>query len=285
MRWLALASLLSGCGSAAPAPASAPPAAGPSTGAGQTEAQAAPPPEAPAPCALPDPAAVLACDALPAPAPPGARAELEAAVAALDTRVGAGRRRAPEEPEAGRARLALAARTVLCAEGMEPVAGYHLGRALRDEGRLPEAASLFDAVVRLDPRTEVASFAAMLAVDARASSGRCPGALRDAAVEYASLLGCGTGAATDTCEALERAGCAAERAAAEALAREGDLAGGSRAFEQAAGRCPGDHGDEALYNAAVLAARAADRARADALLAELRRLYPQSPLGARGLDP
>ncbi len=70
--------------------------------------------------------------------------------------------------------------------------------------------------------------------------------------------------------------CAALRLEAESIA-EADPASGSRAFERVAhSRCP--RADEALYNAAVLARRAGDAARADALALELHTSYPESPV-------
>ncbi len=169
----------------------------------------------------------------------------------------------------------------------DPLAAYRDARALRDAGRLVEAADLFEAIVRAHSHHEVALPAADLSLDALNQAGRGPHGFRTAcavrigalAIDYSSLLGCAApGAPDEPCERLERLRCEALRVEAESLAERGEPARASLAFERVHVTGCTTHADEALYNAAVLARRADEPARADALVAELRRAYPDSPV-------
>lgn len=162
------------------------------------------------------------------------------------------------------------------------VAAYHQARALDDAGQLVEAADLFEAIVRADPQHEVAQYAVDLSLDALNRAGRaaCVARIGALAVDYRSLLGCEAGSAPseEICARLDRLRCQVIRAEAESLAERGDDARASQAFESTYLTHCATRSDEALYNAALLARRAGDSARADMLVAELRRAYPDSPV-------
>jgi hypothetical protein len=169
----------------------------------------------------------------------------------------------------------------------DPAGAYRDARALRDAGRLVEAADLAEAIVRAHPHDDVAFPAAELSFDALNHAGQAPHGFRTAcavrigalAVDYRPLLGCDApGAPDERCELLERLRCEALRVEAESLAERDEPARASLAFERVHVTGCTTQADEALYNAAVLARRADEPARADALVAELRRAYPDSPV-------
>jgi hypothetical protein len=169
----------------------------------------------------------------------------------------------------------------------DPVAALDEARALRDAGHFVEAADLLEGIVRSDPHHEIALAAVELSLDALNRAGRgahglpTPCAVRIGALasDYRSLLGCaGPGAPAPACDHLERLRCDALRVEGESLAESGELARASLSYERVHRTGCTTFVDQALYNAALLARRAGDPSRADALLVELARVYPESPV-------
>ncbi len=310
--WLTCAAVMSIATACGGAGASGAPRREPETAHGAGSRGAAPAPEptasarapADATCDLMPLTEVLGCGALEGATPAGGwDAEVTDAVAAA--RGGAdARRRAPpagvtsaERPlEPAEERAVRAGRHVLCAAPRpwpDEAVPYAIARVFYDAHHFREAAPLFDAVLRDAPRHELAEYAANLALDsanvrgtqvreAGGGEGACLDTLGAWTRDYAALFACGSaGAPSELCETLERIRCELVRKDADASARDGDPAAASAAYESVyTTRCR-DRVDEALYNAAVLAERARDPARARRLREQLRAAYPQSPLVAR----
>lgn len=170
----------------------------------------------------------------------------------------------------------------------DPAAALRDARALRDAGQLVQAADLLEATVRAFPDHELALAAAELSLDALNHAGgdgpanraACIARMGVLAVEYRSLFACETAprGRADTCARLETLRCLALHAEGAALADQGEAARASEVFERVHRTHCASGADHALYNAALLARRAGDPARADALVAELQRGFPESPV-------
>ncbi len=165
---------------------------------------------------------------------------------------------------------------------------YWMARVRYQANRFDQAATLFDAVVERAPDSELAGFSVNLGLDALLRRARqrpaleasCHDRIADRVPAYRQRLCEGEPVPEDTCAMLVRLHCQLGRRAAEDLARGGDMANASTAYE-ALFRRDCEAGDEALFNAAVTAEQAGDSDRAQQMRDELARRFPQSPLVGR----
>lgn len=195
-------------------------------------------------------------------------------------------------------RLETLARRFLCANRTSADAvlvANQWARHLYDANHYERAAIIYDAIVRISPDSELAPYAALLALDSvnvrflhSEAHDACFELLQHYLAHYLQVL-CTAGVRpqnAESCDMLDRLSCEMQRSQAETLSIANLNAQASDAYEQLVNDpvCGETRGEEFLYNAATLASRAGDAARRNRLLAELSRRFPRSRF-SRERDP
>lgn len=193
-------------------------------------------------------------------------------------------------PRETNARLETLARRFLCANRTNEDAmrvANQWARHLYDANHYERAAVIYDAIVRAWPDSDLAPYAAQLALDSinirlvhSEGSGGCFELLGHYLADYLRIL-CTSALRPqnrESCDMLDRLACDVQRSQAESLSTTNLNAPASEAYERLANDpvCGEARGEEFLYNAASLSSRAGDRARSDRLFAELERRFPRS---------